>query len=91
MDTLVMIDDYGLEVPLECVRECTHSGDNDAAVEKWAEKLELIWKLAPAWLEEVSNAGFEDKVHSLPARVIVQRYLWLKCWDYVDTETNDFE
>lgn len=83
-----------IELPLECVRDCTTQGANDEAVDFWQRtcveinfpnRVEMISGLLEygAWSREELNALDDDELE--------QKVLWVSCHDAKEEMINQRE
>lgn len=71
------------DLPPDCVRDCSSSGDVSEAVEFWTEELGFTVERAPA-IECLSGYGAweDEQLESASDEWLAQRILWLACGDF---------
>ena len=75
------------QFPVDCIRDCSASGQRDEAVEYWRKKLGFVAaieprrELAERYLEEF---GAWDDLQTADIEVLADRILWTACCDIAE-------
>lgn len=74
------------EIPVECVKACSHSGQCDRDVEFWQKKLEFEIPKAKAIFYLARTGAWSEKDLFLQTHdELAQKVLWIACSDIKET------